>query len=223
MKNTSLSTQTAHNNARSKGIVPRWFVWITVRDYDTNVEFSRGFWTGDRPITLHVIDGSSGVPVQRTYYGNVNLEVGDIPRVSNLVIESTPISMSAIPDLTKEMLLGYNAHLAKVEVHAGTLDTDTRAFVDPPEVELLGIVDEAPIEIAGKGDASTIRFTVVSELLMALSRPSTRTRSYEGQKQRAGDEFGYYSSTVMTWNVFWGVTKPNGGRGNPSGSGGFAG
>lgn len=205
MRNISVANQLALANARDKGLVPRQFFWITVRDRESGEPVDLGLWSGDEDIVLDVLSGSTGLPESRTYYGGVNLEIGEITRVSDLTIQSLDVSFSAIAPICKSIVFEHDPRLAKVEVHAGWLDTVTREITDEPEIDFLGEVDGAPVTTGSVGQDSNITLKVVSDAISMLARKNPRKRSYEAQKRRSGDEFGKYRNSTQSWHVKWGA------------------
>ncbi|WP_265518973.1 hypothetical protein [Nitratireductor luteus] len=204
MRNPNPAFAAALTGARDRGILPRKFFWVTVRDRVDGSEEEVGLWSGDDTITVDVISGQTGLPVTRTYVGGVDLQVGNIPRVSDMTIQTIDVSVSAIDSTVQLMVRGYDARLAPVEIHTGVLDPDTRLPVSPAEVEFLGQIDEAPIETAAVGGESRIPFAVRSDGILMLTRTNPKKRSYEAQKRRQGDEWGLYANSVGTWRVPWG-------------------
>lgn len=217
MRSISTDNQTALASARSGGLAPRQFFWITVKDRDTGDPTDVGLWTGDGEITLDVISGQTGESESRTYTGGVNLVVGDIPQVSDLTIQTVEVVFSAIADICQTIVRGYDPRLAKVEIHAGWIDKATREFADPPEIDFLGEVDGAPITTASVGQESTVALKLVSDAISMLTRKNPRKRSYEGQKRRSGDEFNLYANVVGAWHIYWG--EPKASAGTPLGGG----
>ena len=204
MRSASLATQLALVDARDKGIVPRDFLWLTVRDLITAEASSFGFWSGDYPVDITVISGTTGLPVTRTYIGDVNLNVGERRRVSNLTMPTLNVSMSAIAPAVQAVLRGYDVRLAKVEVHACLLDTATRLPVDNPEIDFLGEVNSSDIGTAAAGGESLVKLGIVSDAISMLTRKNPRKRSHEGQMRRSGDALNRYSNAVANWQVTWG-------------------
>lgn len=204
MRSASLATQTALVNARDKGIVPRDFLWLTVRDLETAEPSTFGFWSGDYPIDITVISGTTGLEVTRTYVGDVNLVIGERRRVSNLTMQTLDVSLSAIAPAVQDIMRGYDVRLAKVEVHACLLDTETRLPVDEPEIDFLGEVNGIDVRTAAAGGESALRLAVVSDAISMLTRKNPRKRSYEGQMRRSGDAINIYSNAVANWQVNWG-------------------
>ncbi|MGL5166630.1 MAG: hypothetical protein ACRC9K_12155 [Afipia sp.] len=210
MRSISTNNQLAVAEARTKGIVPRGFFWITVKHLETGEPESFGLWTGDDTLLVDVMNGITGLIETRDYVGGVNLQIGDIPRVSDLTIQTNEVKFSAIADITQQIIRGYDARLAKVEIHTGWLDTVSRGIVDLPEVDFLGEVNGAPIETSAAGGESLITLNIRSDAIAMLTRTNPSKRSYEGQKRRGGDEFGLYSNSVKTWKIFWGENEVGG-------------
>lgn len=204
MRSVALNNQLALASARDRGIVPRGFFWITVRDRGGGGPASFGLWTGDDAIELDVPSGQTGLPETRTYFGGVNLTIPEIPRVSDLTIQRIEIAFSALAPICRQIVRVHDPRLAKIELHAGWLDLDSRAIVDPPEIDFLGEVDGAPIETPAAGGESLVKLAIVSDAISMLTRTNPRKRSYEAQKRRGGDEFGLYSNVVKTWRIYWG-------------------
>jgi len=207
MRSSSAATIAALAAAPDQGLVPRDFVWVTAKDRDTGLPVEIGFWSGDYPITIDVISGTTGAEVERDYIGGVNLQVGDIAYVSDLSIQSVDVKLSAISDDVQQLVRGYDPRLAQVEIHSGFLDTTTRQPVDPPEIDFLGEIDGSPIETAATGGDSSITLKVRSDAISMLTRTNPRRRSHEGQKRRSGDEFARYANATGTWQVPWGVER----------------
>lgn len=195
--------------ARDKGILPAWFFWVTVRDRLTGEPEEFGIWSGDDTISVDVISGVTGGVVSRTYVGQANLTIGNIPRVSDLTIQTIEVKMSAIAPICQQIVRGYDTRLAKVEIHQGWLDVSSRLFADPPEIEFLGEVDGAPIETAAAGGESMITLKIVSDAISMLTRTNPRKRSFEGQKRRNSDEFAKYGNAVAAWKIYWGEAPPS--------------
>lgn len=210
MRSISINNQLAVSQARDKGIIPRDFFWITVKHLETGDPAPFGFWTGDDTLSVDVMNANSGEIETRVYVGDVGLKIGDIPRVSDLTIQTIEVELSAIAPAVQSVIRGYDARLAKVEVHAGWLDTVSRGIVDLPEIDFLGEVNGAPIETGAAGGESKVTLNIVSDGISMLTRTNPSKRSYEGQKRRGGDEFGLHSNAVKAWRIFWGENEVGG-------------
>lgn len=204
MRAISINNQLALAQARDKGIAPRGFFWITAKSFETGDPASFGLWTGDDTIEVDVLSGVTGAVETRTYTGGVNLEIGDIVRTSDLTIQNVEVKFSAIAPICQEIVRAFDVRLAKVEIHTGWLDIETRGIADLPEVDFLGEVNGAPIDTGAAGEESMTTLNIVSDAISMLMRTNPSKRSYEGQKRRDGDEFGLYSNTVKAWRIFWG-------------------
>lgn len=212
MKDAGVAFVDAIETAPQRGIVPRRFVRVTVKDLDTGDPVEIDIWTGDWPIEIDVPSGVTGDLETRTYQGGLNLWVGDIVRGGQLNIETLEISLSAVAVEAQALVRGYSARLAKVEVHVGLLDPDSRLPVDDPAIEFLGELDGAPIQTGAVGSESLIKLQVRSDAISMLTRTNPKKRSAEAQKRRSGDEFGLYANSSKTWQVPWGMEgKDDGG------------
>lgn len=191
-------------SARDHGIVPRRLVYFYAKERDTGNPVELGVWTGDEDMSIEVISGTTGSVVSRSYYGALNLVVPEIPRVSDMTIQSVTISMSQIADITQALVRGYDLRLGKVEIHDLLLDPASRLPVAPAEIAFLGEIDAAPINTPAAGEEGDISITIVSDAISMLARTNPQKTSYEGQKRRSNDQWGKYKSTVAAWTVPWG-------------------
>ncbi|MGV0909266.1 hypothetical protein [Martelella sp. FOR1707] len=204
MKSVSAAFIAALVGAREKGLVARSLVYVTARDRATGVPVSLGFWTGGEDLDIDVIDGSSGGIVTRTYLGDVNLEVPEIPRVSDMTIQTVDIELSQIAAAVQQLVRGWDARLASVEVHQLLIDPATGQAAGPAEVTFLGIVDGEPVETPAAGEEGGITLHLISAAIAMLARTNPLKSSYEGQKRRQDDQWGRYSGVVENWDIPWG-------------------
>lgn len=187
------------------GIVPQQFVWIEAKNRATGALETIGLWTGDEPVTVDVISGTTGGLVSRSYIGAVNLVVPSIPRVANLTNNRIAISMSQIADTAQLLVREYEPRLARVEIHDGLIDPATRALVSAPEITFIGVVDGTPIATPAVGGEGAIEMDLVSDAMAMLTRTNPAKRSHEHQKRRsASDTFAVYAGTVGEWQIWWG-------------------
>lgn len=207
MKNLDANFVTALNKARDYGLVPRQLLYITAKEIATGLPAEIGYWTGDEDINLDVISGITGLSVNRNYYGGVNLKLPNIPRVSDLTIQTISIDITNIASAVQLALRGYDLRLGKAEIHDGLLDVNTRQFVATPHISFLGEIDGAPINTGAVGQQGKASIKCVSDAISMLARTNPKKSSYESQKRRQDDQFGKYSSTIKTWRVPWGLSK----------------
>lgn len=204
MKNVSAAYQAALLGARDGSLVPVTFVWFQAKDRATGLPVERGFWTWDEDVQVTVLSGTTGLPVNRTYYGAVSLEVSDIPYVSDLTVQTVTIGMSQIADAAQQLMRGYDMRLAKCEIHEMTFDTLTGQLSSAPEIAFIGEVVGAPIKTPAIGKDGSIEVSVISDAISMLTRTNPAKSSHEGQRRRNGDDWGINSSTIKTWGAPWG-------------------
>lgn len=205
MRNSNTTFNNAMAVAQDTGLAPRQFVYVkNVKPFAAGAALSFGFWTGDEDAIFTVIDGETGLPVDRTYYGAVNMVVDNIPRVSDMTIQSISISVSQIATATELLVRGYDVRLAKVEIHEMALDPDSHLPISNPEVIFLGQIDGAPIETPAVGEDGAITFSINSDAMSMLSRVNPRKSSFQSQRRRSDDRFGKYAGTVKNWPIKWG-------------------
>lgn len=205
MKNSNVAFNNAMVLAQDTGIIPRQFLYVkNIKPIGGGAPESFGLWTGDEDVTFTVIDGETGLPVERDYYGAVNMVIDHIPRVSDMTIQSIEIQVSQIATITQLLVRGYDVRLARIEMHEMALDNITRLPISDPEVIFLGQIDGAPIETPGVGEDGVITFSINSDAMSMLSRVNPRKSSYQSQHRRMGDEFGKYAGVVKNWPIKWG-------------------
>lgn len=204
MKNVSAAYQAALLGARDSSLVPVTFVWFQAKDRATGGPVEIGLWTWDEDLQINVLSGTTGLPVTRTYYGAVNLEVSDIPYVSDLTVQTVTIGMSQIADAAQQLVRGYDLRLAKCEIHEMTFNTTTGQLSSAPEIAFIGEVVGAPIKTPSIGNNGSIEVSVISDAISMLTRTNPAKSSYQGQRRRNGDDWGINSSTIKTWDIPWG-------------------
>ncbi|WP_430259778.1 hypothetical protein [Neorhizobium sp. IRS_2294] len=205
MRNVDPDFMAALADAPERGIVPRKLVSITAREFGhPTVLETVSFWTGDENVDITVTSGVDSQPSTRLFYGGVNLEIGSIPRVSNLTIQTVPVSISQLADPVQQLVRGYDVRLGKVEIWDMLLDPATRLPVGTPQLVFFGEVDGSPIDTPSVGGEGLVTIRCVSDAISMLTRKNYTKSSYEAQKLRGGDEWGKYANTVKTWRIPWG-------------------
>ncbi len=205
MRNSATAFNNAMAIAQDTGLAPRQFVYVkNVKPFGGGAAASFGFWTGDDDAIFTVIDGGTGLPVERSYYGAVNMVVDNIPRVSDMTVQSIQIEVGQIATATELLVRGYDVRLAKVEIHEMALDPASRLPISDPEIVFLGQIDGAPIETPSAGEDGVITFSINSDAMSMLARVNPRKSSFQSQKRRADDRWGKYAGTVKNWPIKWG-------------------
>ncbi|WP_457662096.1 hypothetical protein [Sinorhizobium medicae] len=205
MRNITAALLTAITNARENGIVPRTLIYVTAKNRVIGLPESVGVWSDHEDANITVLSGITGLPETRLYHGaGALLEVSEIPRVSDLTIQTVTIGLSQIANVSQQLVREYDVRLAKVEIHQVLLDPKSGQLVSVEAPVFLGEVDGAPITTPAVGGEGSIELKVISDAISMLTRTNPRKSSYEAQKRRQGDEWGLYSGTVATWKIPWG-------------------
>ncbi len=205
MRNISSALLAAITGARQNGIAPRTLVYVTAKNRTTGLPESIGVWSDHDDSNIPVLSGITGLQETRLYYGGgALLQVSDIPRVSDLTVQTVTVDLSQIADVAQRLVREYDVRLAKVEIHQVLLDPASGLPVSIDAPVFLGEVDGAPIKTPAIGGRGSISLKVISDAISMLTRTNPRKSSYEAQKRRQGDEWGLYSGTIETWNIPWG-------------------
>lgn len=187
--------------ARDGGIAPIWFAHFNARNRVTDAVEPLGLWSGDEDITVSVQAPSGGL-ISRSYIGGCNLSVEGIQHVIDLTDNAITINMSQIADATQQLVRGYDVRFAEVEIHATTWNGGI--FASVPQLQWVGIVDEAPIATPAVGGDGSISMSVRDEIMAMLTTINPAKSSDAHQKRRrAGDLFCQYSSTISSRKVQW--------------------
>jgi hypothetical protein len=203
----SVDPATAAAIQSRRGHIPRYFVWIVAKNRTNGAQETMGLWNGEDTVEVTVIQAESGLPVTRTYNAAGSLlGLDPIPAVSDLSVRTIQISLSQINAAVQQAIRGYDARLAKLEVHRGLLSLDTRLLVAPPVPLFDGQVNGAPINTPAAGEEGGISLAVVSHTRV-LTRTNPAKRSDETQKLRSGDRLRRYSGVANQWDFFWGEEK----------------
>lgn len=187
-------------------LIIRDFVTITAKDDDDNpVVF--GFWNDSGTINANVIDGQSGLVVQREFTGDgALLKMDTIPLKADMSVRTVQFKLSLIHPLVREMHLGHNLRFAPVEIHRGHLDLNTHDLVSAARPRMVGKIDGAPKDVPAIGGKGSITIRVVSHTREA-TRTNTAKRSDETHRLRSGDRFRADAGVVGDWSIFWGENE----------------
>lgn len=203
----SVDANTANYLNNRKGVIPRSFVWISGKDWETGVVSARGFWNGHDSVDVEVVDGWTGLPVTRTYHAaGALLSVGAITRTPELEVRTTRLSLSQVSEAVQLAIRGYDVRYQPIQIHEGYLDLDTEQLVAPPIPDFVGWINAAPIATPAVGDNGSITLDCVSHSRM-LTRTNAAKKSHETQKRRSGDKFRQYNSTANQWQYWWGENE----------------
>jgi hypothetical protein len=191
------------------GLRPRNFIVITAKDRDDGDPSIRCFWDEAETVAANVLD-ESGDLVSRNFVGDGSIvRVDPIPMRIGLEVRTIEIVLSAIHPEVENLIRGDEPRGAKVEIYRGLLSLSTGLLVSAPRIRFLGKINEAPIQTAAAGGASTATLRVVSHT-RELTRTNSARKSDAQQKLRSGDRFRRYSGKAGQWitDIWWGEAKP---------------
>ncbi|PYE89573.1 hypothetical protein [Phyllobacterium leguminum] len=205
MRSVDIATAAAYQSRRAH--IPRYFVWIEAKNRSTGGLEMMGLWNGEDTVTVTVVDPGTGLPSTRVYHaGGSLLNIDPIPAVSDLSVRTIQIGLSQINAAVQQAIRGYDVRLAKVQIHRGLLDLETRLLVGNPLSLWDGQVNGAPVDTPAVGEEGGIALSVVSHTRM-LTRTNPAKRSDETQKLRGGDRARRYSGVAGEWAFWWGEEK----------------
>lgn len=184
--------------AALEGIHVRSLVWISARNRDTGATETAGFWNGADELTVNI----GGV--DRTYTGaGALLGVSPITGTVGLQVRMHQLSLSGLPPEVIELIYGYDARLAPIEVHQIHYDPTTGVVIGDPVRILKGWIDEMPVPRPQEGGTATVEVSVASAS-RALTRTLTSKKSDEMQRRIDPDDRGReYSAVSGAVGVFW--------------------
>lgn len=206
MKSYSANTVAA---LAARRLMPRDFLTITARERDTGEPVTVGFWSDLANVTALVIDPETGGPDLRSFYGAGSLiAISDIPAIVGVSVENVTLTMSQLHDQVEQAIRLYDCKQARVEIHTGLLDPDSRKLVDPAEPVFVGFIDKIEIRTPAEGGEGATILTCASgtqELLR--NNPSTRSHAdHGGPTGRApGDDFFRDAAVCGDWDHYWGA------------------
>lgn len=196
------SSTLAHLQSRD-GLASYALVWVEARNRITGLVETLGLWTGaqDRSFTIETeprfyfgAGGLVGVPP-------IAMQVGLAVRMQTLQL--APVSAEVI-----QLIRGYDARHAPVEIHAAFLHPVTRALIEEPTRLFKGYIDALSIAEGATDGESSCEVTVASAA-RGLTRTLPLRRSDEVQKRKGGDRFRRYADVSGSVDVWWGQKREN--------------
>lgn len=205
MRQISTENQLALNQRQ---LIARDFLWIVARNRTTGDPETVGFWSDIENASVYVLDPDTLLPVLRSYYAAGGLiEIDAIPSVSVIQVQDVQIKLSQLDELVEQAVRLYDVKQARVEIHRGLFDPDTRNLVAPALVRFVGFVNTVRINTPSENSDGGVFLTCVSHT-QELTRANPATRSHEDQKLRdEDDEFFKDAAIVSEWQLDWGEIK----------------
>lgn len=203
MRQISTENQAALNQRR---LVARDFLWIVARDRNTGNPVSVGFWSDIDNTTVQVLNPDTLLPVYRNYYAAGGLiEINEIPAVSVIQVQDIEIRLSQLDELVQQAVRLYDVKQARIEIHRGLFDPETRNLISPALVRFVGLVNNLRITTPSEGSDGAVYLSCVSHT-QELTRANPATRSNEDQKTRNDTDIFFLDTAVVSdWELDWGA------------------
>lgn len=194
----------------ARRLLPRDFLSITARNRTTGEPETVNFWSDVSSVQALVLDPDTGIPVLRSYRGaGILIQISDIPAIAGVTVQRVTIRMSQLDEQVEQAVRLYDVKQARVEIHTGLLDPESRKLVSPAEPLFVGFIDEAPITTPAEGEDGGITLTCTSHT-QELARSNPATRSHADQQVRApGDDFFIDAAVVGDQDHYWGAVGQN--------------
>lgn len=191
-------------------LMPRDFLTITARDRVTGDPVTVGFWSDLANVDALVIDPDTGAADLRAFKGAGSLiQISDIAAVVGVTVQRVAITMSQLDEQVEAAIRLYDVKQARVEIHTGLLDPDSRKLVDPAEPIFVGFIDQVEIVTPKENEDGAAILTCTSGT-QELLRSNPATRSHEDQQTRApGDAFFKDAAVCGDWDHYWGAVGEN--------------
>lgn len=197
----------------ARRLLPRDFLSITARNRSTGLPETVNFWSDLSNVSALVIDPDTGAPVLRDYRGAGSLiQISDIPAIAGVTVQRVTIRMSQLDEQVEQAVRLYDVKQARVEIHTGLLDPESRKLVSPAEPLFVGFIDEAPITTPAEGEDGGVTLTCTSHTQeLARSNPATRSHADQGGPtgRAPGDDFFIDAAVVGDWDHYWGAVGQN--------------
>lgn len=189
----------AHIAAR-RPTIARQMLWVSARNRSTGATETLGLWTGEYSLSV-TIDGAA-----RTYHGAGSvLDVPEMTGQIGLDVRTHNVTLSALSPEVQQLMRGYDARLAPIEIHRALFDPDApTTMIGGPVRIFRGWVDGVTFKEEGGGH--TVELTAASHS-RGLTVPLMLRRSDESYKLRGGDRIGRYCDVSGSVPVYWGEAR----------------
>lgn len=187
----------------------RDFIWFTVRNRDSGLLHSEGYWSdvGDR--LVNVVDPATGGTVSRLFYGGAGLiEVSPIVLAANMVVQTLEIQLSQLDDRVADLIRFYDPKQGRLTIFRGFLNPLTGVMPAPASPIFYGRINEVEVSTPQEGGDGMVLVRAVTAT-QELTRSNPATRSDNDQRRRSStDNFFQDVGTAGQLEIFWGTAKP---------------
>ena len=198
----SYDTATGNYIAGRTDVMARHLVWITAKERDTGDPAAMGLWNGDDEQAF-TINGEA-----RTYTGaGAMVDIEPLRAGVGLDVRMHQIILSGITSETEQLIRGYDARLAPVEIHRALFSPRDRLLVAAPVRMLKGFVDTISFKTAAAGGTGAVTVAIASAS-RSLTRPLQTLRSDAAQQEAfANDYFRRFTDISGEVGVWWGEKR----------------
>ncbi len=190
--------------ARATGFRARILIWVRARNRDTGEVEALGLWNGRRA-RLFSIGGEV-----RLYSGAGGaVSVDPIIYAKGLDVRMQRARLTPIDDAVAQLIRGYDARHAPIEIHRALYHPESGALVAEPHRVFSGTIDQAPIRTGELGGETMVDCSMASGA-RALTRTLPLKRSDESQRLRDGDRIFKYADLSGRITDYWGDGGPDG-------------
>lgn len=176
-------------------------LWVVAKSRATGAAEAMGLWTGHDVISL-TVEGAA-----RTYYGaGTVLGINDIVSQMGTNVQMQSVRLNALTPEIEQMIQGYDARQAPVEIHLRRVDPETGAELDITRC-FKGFLDGAPIATGAKGGSSALEAQLASSARNLTRTVALRRSDASHQRAHAGDGFFRHAAVSGSVPVWWGQVK----------------
>lgn len=184
-------------------------IWIRAKNRTTGAPEVLGLWTGLEPRAFS-ING-----VSRTYEGaGAVLDVPDLISQVGLGVQMQSASLALVTEEVQELIRGYDARQAPVEIHLARFDPVTNQLLDVTRA-FKGWLDEAAVREGVKNGSASLTARLASSARALTRLVPLRRSDTAHQTAQPGDAFFRYADVSGAVSVWWGMKRGGGGGGNP--------
>ncbi|KPQ06205.1 MAG: hypothetical protein HLUCCA12_12205 [Rhodobacteraceae bacterium HLUCCA12] len=195
------------------GVVARTLLWVEAKNRDTGETETMGLWNGEGTQVFE-IEGET-----RVYRGPALPSISPIRGGVGLVVRQVRMEAANLSDEVQQVLRGYEARLARVEIHHAMFSLETNTLVAAPRRRFKGQVDKAP-EIRAETGGTSRAEIILASAARVLTRTLALFKSDADQRARnPNDRFAEYGPSAGLKAVWWGEEELRRGGGGGEGRG----
>lgn len=194
-------TLTALQNARTKGLWVRDYVWFTGKNRDTDALEHVGICSEGVAVTVNVKRPSDGGTEARDYQpGSGLMKIPPIAASMSFEERRLRLTFSRLSPAIINAVRVYNVKGQPIEIHRGFYDPDTMRLVDSAHCRFDGYVRTVRIKKARVGNDGAVTIEIVGHGASLKSNPAKLSAGFF--RRRGGDSGGAH--LMATPKIVWG-------------------